>query len=200
MTHTTPVHPARTTGWLNALRASLVFILLCGGLYPLFVVTVGGLLFPHQATGSMIQIEGVTVGSRWVGQAFHSPGYFHGRPSAAGHDPFAVGGSNLAVSNPELRERVRTDAARIAAREGVEPTVIPVDLLAASGSGIDPHISPAAARLQAARIAATRELPLAQVQALIERHTLPATFGIFGQPRVNVLMLNLALDGKEPAL
>lgn len=187
----------RSASWLAAARAAIVFILLCGGLYPLLVTIVGGLLFPHQATGSLIVVGDTVVGSELVGQPFKAPEYFHGRPSAANYDPFSVGGSNYAASNPDLRARVSTDSQQISARDDIEPGSIPVDMLAASGSGIDPHISPEAALMQANRVATTREIPVSQINELIARYTEGPTMGVFGQPRVNVLRINLALDGKE---
>lgn len=187
----------RSASWLSALRAAIVLIFLCGGLYPLVITLVGGALFPHQATGSLIKIDGTVVGSELVGQPFNAPEYFHGRPSAADYDPFSVGGSNLAASNPDLRTRVEQDAQAISAREGVSRESIPVDLLAASGSGIDPHISPESARLQAERIATERGISTSEVTDLIERYTEGPSLGVLGQPRVNVLRINLALDGKE---
>ncbi|MGM0767660.1 MAG: potassium-transporting ATPase subunit KdpC [Pseudomonadota bacterium] len=187
----------RSASWLCAARAAVVFILLCGGLYPLVITTVGGVLFPHQATGSLIEVDGKVVGSELVGQRFEAPEYFHGRPSAADYDPFSVGGSNYAASNPDLGDRVAEDSRNVVAREGVEPGSIPADLLAASGSGIDPHISPESARLQAERVATARNIAASGVDELIERHTEGPTLGVFGQPRVNVLRINLALDGKE---
>ncbi|NOG32488.1 potassium-transporting ATPase subunit KdpC [Halomonas sp. TBZ9] len=196
MTDSTP-DITRSASWLASLRAGIVLIILCGGIYPFAVTSLGGLLFPHQATGSLITIDGNVVGSELVGQRFDAPGYFHGRPSAANHDPFVVSGSNYAASNPELRERVRQTSQLIADRDNIAPEAIPVDLLAASGSGIDPHISPDAARIQAARIASARGIPAEQVNELIQRYTQAPTLGVLGQPRVNVLRLNLALDGKE---
>ncbi|MBZ2190112.1 potassium-transporting ATPase subunit KdpC [Alcanivorax sp. JB21] len=187
----------RSASWLSAARAALVFVLLCGGLYPFLVTTVGGMLFPHQATGSLIVIDDDIVGSELVGQRFKAAKYFHGRPSAADYDPFSVGGSNYAASNPDLRARVAEDARDIADREGVEVESVPVDLLAASGSGIDPHISPESAQLQAMRVATARDIPVSNVNDLIAQYTEGPTMGIFGQPRVNVLRINLALDGKE---
>lgn len=181
--------------WGPAFRGGLVLLILCGGLYPLFTTLVVGGLFPHQATGSLIERDGRIVGSALVGQHFVSEGYFHGRPSAADHDPFDVGGSNLAPSNPDLRERVESDAERISALEGIAREQIPVDLLAASGSGIDPHISPAAAAIQVDRVARARGWDTATVSDLVARYTDPPVLGIFGQPRVNILLLNLALDG-----
>ncbi|WP_339801933.1 potassium-transporting ATPase subunit KdpC [uncultured Marinobacter sp.] len=188
---------SRSASWLSAVRTAIVLILLCGGLYPLLVTTAGKVMFPHEALGSMIIVDDVVVGSELVGQPFNAPEYFHGRPSAADYDPFSVGGSNYAASNPDLRDRVEGDSRAIAAREGVRPDTIPADLLAASGSGIDPHISPESARLQAERVATARDIPASQVVELIARYTEGPTLGIFGQPRVNVLRINLALDGKE---
>lgn len=179
---------------LTALRAAMVFLVLCGLLYTGVATFLGGLLFPHQATGSLIERNGEIVGSSLVGQPFESQKYFYGRPSAANYDPTATGGSNLAPSNPELRERAHGDSKRIQAKEGVSASRIPVDLLAASGAGLDPHISPAATRLQAPRVAAARGLPEQTVLAAIERQIQGPQWGVFGQSRVNVLLLNLALD------
>lgn len=176
------------------LRFAVVGVLACGLLYPLLSVLVGGTLFPRQAGGSLVERNGVVVGSSLVAQAFAGPGYFHPRPSAAGFDPRAVAGSNLATSNPALRERIAATSAEVAAREGLAATAIPVDLVTASGSGIDPHISPEAAIVQAGRVAQARGLPVDQVLALVRQHTQPPTFGLLGQARVNVLELNLALD------
>lgn len=184
--------------WLTALRAAIVFLIVCGGVYPFFTTVVVGGLFPHQSTGSLVERDGRVVGSALVGQRFVSVHYFHSRPSAAGHDPFAVSGSNLAPSNPDLRERIEADAARIARLEGVAPGQIPVDLLAASGGGIDPHISPQAAAIQVDRVARSRGLTPAEIEAQVQRFTDGPSLGIFGQPRVNVLLLNLALDDIAP--
>lgn len=187
----------------GGLRAALVwcvaFVLICGVVYPITATLLGGLLFPQQARGSLILRDGKAVGSSLLAQNFADARYFRPRPSAANYDPKSAAGSNLASSNPALRERIAADSAAIAAREAVAVAAIPVDLVTASGSGLDPHISPAAAELQAARVARSRGLPLAQVQALIRSHTLHRTFGVFGQPRVNVLELNLALDALPPA-
>jgi len=187
----------RSASWLSAVRAAIVLILLCGGLYPLLITTAGKIMFPHQALGSMIIVDDKIVGSELVGQRFVAPKYFHGRPSAASYDPFSVGGSNYAASNPDLKARVAEDSSAIAQRENVAPTSIPADLLAASGSGIDPHISPESAILQAERVASARGIAIARVNELIAQYTEGPTLGVFGQPRVNVLKLNLALDGKE---
>jgi len=182
------------SGWLNALRGALVLTLLCGGAYPMLAVWIGGTAFPRQATGTLIERDGQVLGSELVGQPFAGPGWFRGRPSAAGYDPFVLSGSNWAPSNPALRERAQASSNAVAKTNGVAPGAIPSDLVAASGSGIDPHISPAAARLQIHRVAAARGLPEAQVRALVEAAIEPPTLGVLGQPRVNVLKLNLALD------
>lgn len=179
---------------LSALRCALLLIVLCGGIYPALTVLIGGALFPQQATGSLIRVGGEVVGSELIGQPFVSGRYFYGRPSAAGYKPFAAAGSNLAPSNPALRARVRARAAAISKREGIPMTAIPVDLVAASGSGLDPDISPAAAAIQIPRVAAARNLDEAVVRKLVSAHTESPTFGVLGQPRVNVLQLNLALD------
>ncbi len=184
---------------LVALRSAIVFLAVCGLGYTGLATLLGGLFFPDQAIGSLILHEGRTVGSSLVAQPFASPGYFYARPSAAGFDPTVTGGSNLAPSNPQLRERVREDSVRIQALEGIQASAVPVDLVAASGAGLDPHISPAAARIQAPRVAAARGLPESRVIAAIEEATEGPQWGVFGQPRVNVLLLNLALDQQLPS-
>ena len=169
----------------------LTFVL--GGLlYPAVTTLVAGAIFPAQASGSLISSGGRVVGSSLVGQPFSGDRYFIGRISAAGngYDPAAASGSNLAGSNPALRERVQADSAAIARREGVTAAQIPADLVTASGSGLDPHISPAGAAVQVARVARARGLSAAQVQAAVAS----ATEAGLGEPRVNVLRLNLALD------
>lgn len=187
---------------LTGLRFSVLMLVLCGVIYSGAVTLLAEQLFPSQSGGSLVQQHGNTVGSELIAQPFPSARYFHGRPSAAKHDPMATTGSNLAPSNPALRERVAADSARIQARENVESKAIPVDLLAASGGGLDPHISPASAHLQAARVAQARQWNLEKINALIDRHTEGPQWGLFGQPRVNVLLLNLALDAAtaQPAL
>lgn len=182
------------TPWFQALRGALVLMVLCGTLYPLFTVSVGVILFPYQSTGSLIERDGNVIGSSLVGQPFRAPGYFQGRPSAAGYDPFNVAGSNWAPSNPDLRKRAEESSVTIAAQDGVKSDQIPVDLVASSGSGIDPDISPAAAEIQIDRVAAARGLPRDTVATLVAAHVQTPVFGVLGQPRVNVLQLNLALD------
>lgn len=189
--------PSIPSQLLTALRAALVFLVLCGLIYTGVATFLGGLLFPHQATGSLIERNGEPLGSSLVGQPFESAQYFYGRPSAADYDPTATGGSNLAPSNPELRDRARGDSERIQASEGANADSIPVDLVAASGAGLDPHISPAAAELQAPRVAAARSIRVETVREVIKQHTQGPQWGVFGQPRVNVLELNLALDAQQ---
>lgn len=189
--------PSISNQLLTALRAAMVFLVLCGVLYTGIATLLGGLLFPHQAKGSLIEHNGEVVGSSLVGQPFVSPQYFYGRPSAANYDPTATGGSNLAPSNPALRERVKADSAQIQAKESVSADSIPVELLASSGAGLDPDISPEAARLQAPRVAAARGLSESAVLEAIEQHIQGPQWRIFGQPRVNVLQLNLAMDAQQ---
>lgn len=185
---------ASAEGWLTAVRSAVVLLLLAGVVYPLGMTLVAGGLYPEQATGSLIRVEGEVFGSRLVGQPFAAERYFHGRPSAADYDPFAVSGSNQAPSNPDLRESATDRAAAISRRDNLDAGDIPIDLVAASGSGIDPHITPAAAAIQIERVSRVRELDRQTVESLVEEHTDGPTFGILGQPRVNVLELNLALD------
>ncbi|MBL8226558.1 MAG: potassium-transporting ATPase subunit KdpC [Chromatiales bacterium] len=186
--------------WIELRNAAALFGLLgllTGVVYPLAVTGLAQLAFPDAANGSLVRRDGVVIGSRLVGQAFADSGYFHGRPSATYPAPYNAGassGSNQATTNPALREAV---AARIAALRALDPgnaLAVPVDLVTASGSGLDPHISPAAARFQVARVARARGLEPAQVAALVAAHTEDRTLGILGEPRVNVVMLNLALD------
>lgn len=183
---------------MTALRAALVFLVLCGLVYTGIATGLGRVLFPHQATGSLIYQQETAVGSSLVAQPFTSPWYFYSRPSAAGYDPTATGGSNLAPSNPELRQRAQEESARIQSLENVQATAIPVDLLAASGAGLDPHISPEAALLQAARVAAARGVDVEQIKVVIDEVQESPQWGLFGKPRVNVLQLNLSLDQQMP--
>lgn len=173
---------------------AIVSIVLFGLAYPFVTASLGGLLFPRAARGNLIERGGVVVGSALVAQPFASRRYFHPRPSAAGYNPTALSGSNWAPSNPALRQRAAADSAAIAAREGVEPARIPAEMIAASGGGIDPHLSPAATELQVARVALERGLDAERLRELVASHTESPTLGLFGQPRVNVLRLNLALD------
>lgn len=176
------------------LRFCLVMLVLCGFLYSASITKLGELLFPYQAHGSLLEYEDETRGSVLIAQNFSGDAYFHGRPSAANNDPMATAGSNLAPSNPALRERALADSAAIQTREQITATLIPVDLISASGSGADPHISPAAAQLQIARVAKARAISETQIAELIAQNTEQKQWGIFGQVRINVLLLNLGLD------
>lgn len=184
----------------HELRPALVllaaFTLLTGVLYPLVVTGAASVLFPNAAAGSPVWRGDVVVGSSLIGQDFQGPSWFHGRPSSAPDGrylPRLSGGSNLGPIHPALRDSVRARAAALRA-EGSPTGALPVDLLTASGSGLDPHITPAAARWQEARVAAARGLPVSTVHALVTAHVEGRQFGILGEPRVNVLELNLALD------
>ena len=174
--------------------AILTFVL-AGLLYPALTTLIAGAIFPNQANGSLITVNGKVVGSTLIGQPFSGERYFIGRPSAAGngYDPTSASGSNLGVSNPALRERVQADSAAIAGRENVSADQIPADLVTASGSGLDPQISPAGAALQVARVARARGLSAEKVRELVSAATEKGVLGL-GQPGVNVLKLNLALD------
>lgn len=190
-----PVNPSGL--WRPALTLFVVLSIVTGLLYPLAVTGVAQTAFSHQANGSLITQGGKTVGSELIGQSFTQPGHFWGRPSATAPMPYnaaASGGSNLGPTNPALVDAVK---ARIEALRAADPgntRPVPVDLVTASASGLDPQISPAAADYQAARVAKARGLPLAQVQALVQQHTDSPWLGVLGEPRVNVLALNLALE------
>jgi len=179
---------------LPAIRFAVVTIILFGLLYPALATFAGGVLFPVQANGSLITRDGKAVGSSLVAQNFVGDNYFQSRPSAANYDPRAMAGSNLASTNPALRERMVESSRAIAERENIAAAAIPVDMVTTSGSGIDPHISPEAAKVQINRVAKARGLTAEQVQALIDANTQAPTLGLLGQARVNVLQLNLALD------
>jgi K+-transporting ATPase ATPase C chain len=176
-----------------ALVAFVAFTVLTGIAYPLAVTGVAQIAFPGRAGGSLIRHNGQVVGSRLIGQEFTGPRYFHPRPSAAGegYDAMASGPSNLGPTNPELLRLVRQRRAGYEAENGAEA---PVDAVTASGSGLDPQISPANARLQAPRVARARGLALDEVLALVDRHTSGRSLGFLGESGVNVLELNLALD------
>lgn len=175
-----------------------ILTVLTGVIYPLAVTGVGQLLFPHAANGSIVTVNGKPVGSEHIGQPFSSPGHFWGRPSATGPQPYnaaASSGSNLGPLNPALTDAVK---ARIEALKAADPgndKPVPVDLVTASASGLDPDISLAAAYYQTTRVAKARGLSVEKVQGLIEQHATRPWLGIFGEPRVNVLALNLALAG-----
>jgi K+-transporting ATPase ATPase C chain len=178
-----------------AIGALLVLTLLTGVAYPLVVTVIAGVAFPSQANGSLLVVDGRAVGSVLIGQSFSDDRYLWGRLSAAGdgYDGDASSGSNLGPTSQTLIDRVAADVARYQAVHGDAP--IPVDLITTSGSGLDPHISPAAAAYQVGRIAAARGIDPAMIQAVVDRHTEGATLGFIGAPRVNVLLVNLDLDG-----
>lgn len=180
--------------WRPALVMAAIALAGFGFLYSASVASLGGLLFPQQSTGSLIVRDGRPVASRWVAQPFADARYFQSRPSAANYDPMAAAGSNQALSNPDLIATVDAAVAAIAAREGITPADVPSDLATRSGSGLDPHLSPDAARVQIARVAKARGVPERAVAVLVDRATEAPQFGVLGQPRVNVVALNLALD------
>jgi K+-transporting ATPase ATPase C chain len=177
---------------------TIVTTLLLGLAYPLVVTGLAQILFPNQANGQLIERNGKVVGSRIIGQSFSSPGYFRSRPSAAGtgYDPLNSGGTNLGPTNKKLVDAVK--AAVDAAKKENPSTPVPIDLVTSSASGLDPHISPAAAAFQIPRIARERGMSDADVHRLVEAHTQGRQLGFFGEPVVNVLELNLALDAQHP--
>jgi K+-transporting ATPase ATPase C chain len=188
----------------SILRPALVLFalltLLTGFIYPLAVTGVAQLAFPKQAHGSLVVRDGKAVGSSLIGQAFSDPKYFWGRPSATAPMPYngvASGGSNLAPSNPALLDAVKARAEALRAADPGNMAPVPQDLVTASASGLDPEISPAAALYQASRVARSRGLPTDEVTALIASNTQGRTLGFIGEPRVNVLALNMALDAAK---
>lgn len=185
----------------STLRASVgfaaVILIGFGFLYSLAGTGIGRVLFPHQATGSLVVVDGVPRGSSLVAQPFLDARYFQPRPSAGNFDPMAAAGSNLARTNPDLRTRMAQLRREVAQRDGIAPDRVPADLVTMSGSGMDPHLSPAGAQVQIARVAKARGWSQAEVAALVAAHTQPATFGVLGEAHINVLELNLALDAKR---
>ncbi len=184
--------------FITALVATAVLTVLTGIIYPLAVFGIAQTIFPRQAGGSIIVASNKVVGSSLIGQNFSSPKYFQSRPSAAGdkgYDASNSGGSNLGPTNKALIDAVKLRLKNLVeSNPGIDPRQVPIDLVTASGSGLDPEISPAAADLQVARVAHARGLSEDQVRQLIADNTRPRSAGIFGEPGVNVLLLNLALD------
>jgi K+-transporting ATPase ATPase C chain len=179
----------------QALLFTVVTMVLLGGVYHVVLWGVGSALFSEQAQGSLLRrADGTIAGSRLIAQEFKRPEYFHPRPSAAGYNAAATGGSNYGPSNPEHLKAVRERMDAIVKEDGAQASQIPSEMVTASGGGMDPHIPPNAAGLQAARVAASRKVDVSRVRELIAAHIEPPTFGFLGRARVNVLELNLALD------
>src|SRR5215831_9190788 len=186
--------PVTHSVWGTSVRFTLVATVLFGLGYPLLLTVLAGTLFPHKAAGSLILKDGQVIGSELLAQSFTSDRYFHPRPSAAGngYDPTSSGGSNLAQSNAKLVQRIQGDIDKLAAENPGHP--VPIDAVTTSGSGLDPDITPDNAIFQTPRVAKARGLSEQQVRQFIQQHTAARTFGLLGEPRVNVLELNLALD------
>ena len=184
----------------NSLMLLLLMTLITGVAYPLVATGLAQLIFPQQANGSLIVKDGKPIGSVLIGQSFTDPKYFWGRPSATtpqANNGVNSGGSNLGPTNPALTDAVKQRIAALRAADPGNTAPVPVDLVTASGSGLDPEISPASAQYQLERVAKARGLSTSQVQALVNEYTSGRQFGIFGEPRVNVLQLNLALDAPQ---
>lgn len=181
--------------------ATIVLTILFGLAYPLVFTGLAQVLFPHQANGSLVTVNGKVAGSELIGQSFTKPEYFHGRPSAAGNNGYDAansGGSNLGPTNQKLVDRVKADVQKFRAEDPDYTGPIPADLLTSSGSGLDPHISPASAEAQVARVAKARGVTPDRIAELVAKHTDGRQWGIFGEPRVNVLLLNIDLDHSVP--
>lgn len=193
-----PAAPVRHSVWKTSILFTLVTALLLGIGYPLVVTGIAAVVFPRQASGSLILKNGQVIGSELLAQSFTSDRYFHPRPSAAGngYDATASGGTNLAQSNKILVTRIQGDIDKLAAANPGKP--VPIDMVTTSASGLDPDITPDNAYYQASRVAKARNMSEASLRALIAQHTTPRDLGFLGEPRVNVLELNLALDKAAP--
>jgi len=185
---------------VTAILMTIVTTVLLGLIYPLVVTSLAQIIFSDKANGQLIRrADSTVIGSRLIGQPFSSPGYFRSRPSAAGvngYDAAGSSGSNLGPTNQKLIDRVRTDVEKLRAENPGKP--VPIDLVTTSGSGLDPHISPAAAEFQVPRVARERGMSEREVRDLVAAHTEGRQFGFLGETRVNVLELNLDLDNREP--
>jgi potassium-transporting ATPase KdpC subunit len=188
--------------FLIALKATLVLTLLTGLMYPLLVTGLSKVLFPHQANGSLIRSNGRIVGSELIGQRFTKPEYFHGRPSAAGNDGYdglSSGGSNLGPTSQKLADRVSDDVKKFRAENPTFSGAVPGDAVTASGSGLDPHLSPEAVDAQVPRVAAARGMSVDALRQVVAANTEDRQAGVLGEPRVNILKLNIALDAAARA-
>lgn len=187
-----------TTDLIRGVRFAIVTMLLFGGAYPLVIWGVAQTAFRHQAQGSLVtRADGSVVGSTLIAQAFTGDRYFSARPSGVDYNAASTGGTNSGPTNPDHLAAVRDRVAAVRTREALPIGVIPADLVTASGAGLDPHLSPAAIDVQVARVAAARGVPVDAVRRIVAAHIVPPTFGILGQQRVNVLLLNVALDAKD---
>ena len=190
---------------LKEIKQGIVFtaltMVLLGGVYTVVLWAIGRTVFSTQAEGSLIRHpDGTVVGSRLIAQRFARPEYFHSRPSGVDYNAASTGGTNYGPSNPDHLKAVRERLDAVMKDEGVQPPQVPSEMVTASGAGLDPHIPPAAAHVQAGRVAVARGVPIERVRELIEAHIEPPTVGVLGRARVNVLELNLALDTKLGAM
>lgn len=186
-----------TMDLVRGVRFAIVTMLLFGGAYPLLVWGVAQAVFRSQAQGSLVtRPDGTVIGSTLIAQAFTGDGYFHPRPSGVGYNAASTGGTNLGPTNPDHLAAVGERVAAVRTREALPSGAVPADLVTASGAGLDPHLSPAAIDVQVGRVATARGASVDAVRRLIAAHTEPPTLGILGQPRINVLRLNMALDAE----